>query len=299
MAMLPVLRDLIALTQPRILSALLALAVASMFLTPRGRPPPTMVGWVLLAGYAMAGGANTLRMWRTRLVPAPAGPIPPGGALLLGITLAASGFALFWSQVNPLAAWLALTGVLLGILVYPLGLERASPLSVGIGGAAVAAPALVGWAAVTGSIDLAATCLFAIVFYWIPPRIWAQALVQQTAGGVLGESRAGDEHRTKVRILIYAMLLLPLTLLPAANGTQGLAYAAAATLLGTRLLWYCVRLVQANPANPAALRLYRYSRLYLAMLFIAMGADKVIPFGHRPPPPEVLRLVKPHSTPNP
>ena len=297
------LGDLLTLTKPRVISLLLVTTVAPMFLTDRGLPSLGLVGWVVLAGYLMAGGANAINMWfdrdidremtRTRERPVPAGRVPPGAALLFGITLGAVAFALFWRFVNPLAAWLALGGLLFYVLVYTMWLKRATAQNIVIGGAAGAFPPLVGWAAMTGSLDLAAPYLFAIIFYWTPPHFWALALIKEqeyARAGVPMMPVVQGAHRTKVQMLVYTLLLLPLTLLPTLAGTQGLVYAAAAVLLGGRLLWYCLRLLRERSTTPTAWRMYKYSLLYLALLFVAMGIDKHVPFGHREQAPDVVIL---------
>ena len=182
-------RDLLALTKPRVISLLLVTAVAPMFITDRGLPPLSLIGWVLLAGFLMAGGANAINMWfdrdidlhmaRTRLRPVASGRLVPGAALLFGIALGGVSFALFWRFANPLAAWLALAGLLFYVFVYTMWLKRSSPQNIVIGGAAGAFPPLVGWAAMTGSLGLTALYLFAIVFYWTPPHFWALALIKE------------------------------------------------------------------------------------------------------------------------
>ena len=181
--------DLLALTKPRVISLLLLTAIAPMFITDRGLPPLSLIGWVLLAGFLMAGGANAINMWfdrdidvhmaRTRLRPVAAGRLAPGAALLFGVTLGAVSFALFWRFANPLAAWLALAGLLFYVFIYTMWLKRWSPQNIVIGGAAGAFPPLVGWAAMTGSLGLTALYLFAIVFYWTPPHFWALALIKE------------------------------------------------------------------------------------------------------------------------
>jgi protoheme IX farnesyltransferase len=297
------LRDLIALTKPRVISLLLLTTVAPMFLTDRGLPSPGLVGWVVLAGYLMAGGANAINMWfdrdidgemgRTSQRPLPAGRLPAGAALLFGIGLGAVSLVLFRRFVNPLAGWLALAGLLFYVLVYTMWLKRSTAQNIVIGGAAGAFPPLVGWAAMTGSLDLAALYLFAIVFYWTPPHFWALALIKErdyARAGVPMLPVVRGAHETKVQMLVYTLLLLPLTLLPALAGNQGLLYAAAAVLLGGRLLWYCLRLLKESAVTPTAWRMYKYSLLYLALLFTAMGIDKHVPFGHREPAPAVLIL---------
>lgn len=300
------IRDLISLTKPRVISLLLVTTIAPMFLTDRGLPSLALVGWVLLAGYLMAGGANAINMWfdrdidgsmaRTRLRPVPSGRLPAGAALLFGITLGAVAFSLFWRFVNPLSAWIALSGLLVYVLVYTVWLKRLSPQNIVIGGAAGAIPPLVGWAAMTNSLDLTALYLFAIIFYWTPPHFWALALIKQedyARAGVPMLPVVKGPHETKLQMLVYTLLLLPLTLLPALAGTQGLLYAAAAALLGGRLLWYCVALLRETSVTPLAWRMYKYSLLYLALLFCAMGVDKRIPFGHRAPPPAIVILDHP------
>ena len=300
------LTDLLSLTKPRVISLLLLTAVAPMFITDRGLPPAALVGWVLLAGYLMAGGANAINMWfdrdidgtmsRTRLRPIPAGRLPAGAALLFGIALGAVAFALFWRFVNPLSAWLALSGLLFYVFIYTIWLKRASPQNIVIGGAAGAIPPLVGWAAMTNSLDLAALYLFAIIFYWTPPHFWALALIKEqeyARAHVPMLPVVKGAHQTKLQMLGYTLLLIPLTLLPTLAGTQGLLYAAVALLLGGRLLWYCIRLLKEGSATPLAWRMYKYSLLYLALLFLAMGIDKRVPFGHRERAPEVVILDRP------
>jgi protoheme IX farnesyltransferase len=300
------IRDLIALTKPRVISLLLVTTVAPMFITDRGLPSLVLIGWVVLAGYLMAGGANAINMWfdrdidvtmaRTKLRPVPAGRLQPGAALLFGITLGAIAFVLFWRFVNPLAAWLALAGLLFYVFIYTMALKRWSPQNIVIGGAAGAFPPLVGWAAMTNSLDLAAVYLFAIIFYWTPPHFWALALIKErdyAQAGVPMMPVVKGAHETKVQMLVYTLMLLPLTVLPTLAGTQGLFYAVVAVLLGGRLLWYCFRLLRESGVTPTAWRMYKYSLLYLALLFTAMGVDKHLPFGHRAPAPEIVILDKP------
>jgi len=296
-------RDLLALTKPRVVSLLLLTAVAPMFITDRGLPAPALVGWVLLAGFLMAGGANAINMWfdrdidgvmsRTKARPVATGRLAPIAALGFGLGLGALAFAIFWKFVNPLAAWLALAGLLFYVFVYTLWLKRSTPQNIVIGGAAGAFPPLVGWAAVTGQIDLAALYLFAIIVYWTPPHFWALALIKKddyARAGVPMMPVVQGARRTKVQMLAYTIMLVPLTILPWLSGTQGALYAITAALLGARLLWYCLRLLkQVEPAStPLAWKMYKYSLAYLALLFVAMGVDRYISFGHLRPPVELV-----------
>jgi protoheme IX farnesyltransferase len=299
-------RDLVALTKPRIISLLLVTTVAPMFITPAGLPSLSRVLWVVLAGYLMAGGANTINMWfdrdidtkmsRTRLRPIPAGRISAGFGLAFGVSLGLAAFAIFWYRVNPLSAWLALAGLLFYVFVYTIWLKRTSPQNIVIGGAAGAFPPLVGWAAMTGHLDLAAVYLFAIIFYWTPPHFWALALVKQAdyaKAGIPMMPVVRGEARTKYEMLVYTLMLLPLTVMPTLFGALGVFYGVAAALLGGRLLWYCVRLLREKSVTPVAWQMYRYSLLYLALLFVAMGIDRALPFGHWRLPEKIIILDRP------
>jgi protoheme IX farnesyltransferase len=297
------LADLVTLTKPRIISLLLVTTVAPMFITPAGLPSAALVFWVIVGGYLMAGGANAINMWfdrdidtrmaRTKLRPIPSGRITPAFGLAFALGLALLAFAIFWYQVNPLSAWLALGGLLFYVFIYTIWLKRSSPQNIVVGGAAGAFPPLVGWAAVTGGLDLAAVYLFAIIFYWTPPHFWALALVKQAdyaRAGIPMLPVVRGEARTKYEMLVYTLILLPLTILPSFFGALGPFYGVAAALLGARLLWYCIRLLRERGTTPLAWSMYRYSLLYLALLFAAMGVDRALPFSRPPAPQQVLIL---------
>ena len=298
-----VLADLITLTKPRIISLLLVTTVAPMFMTDRGLPSAMLVFWVVVGGYLMAGGANAINMWfdrdiddrmtRTRLRPIPAGRITPAQGLVFGVALGTIAFAILWYQVNPLSAWLALGGLLFYVLIYTMLLKRNTAQNIVIGGAAGAFPPLVGWAAMTGGLDLVAIYLFGIIFYWTPPHFWALALIKQgeyAKAGVPMMPVVKGEARTKWEMLVYTLLLLPLTVMPAVFGALGPFYLVAALLLGARLLWYCVALLREAGVTPTAWKMYRYSLLYLALLFLAMGVDRYLPRRARAVAPEVVIL---------
>jgi heme o synthase len=293
--------DLVTLTKPRIISLLLVTTIAPMFITPAGLPTWSQILWVLVGGYLMAGGANAINMWfdrdidtrmsRTRLRPIPAGRVSAGFGLAFGVGLGLAAFAVFWYRVNALSAWLALGGLLFYVFVYTIWLKRTSPQNIVIGGAAGAFPPLVGWAAMTGRLDLAAVYLFAIIFYWTPPHFWALALIKQAdyaKAGIPMMPVVRGEARTKYEMTVYTLLLLPLTIMPTLFGALGLFYGVAAAILGARLLWYCIRLQRERSITPVAWQMYRYSLLYLAMLFVAMGVDRALPFGR---PAEKARVI--------
>ena len=304
-----VARDLLALTKPRVISLLLVTAVAPMYITGLGAPPLSLVGWVLLGGFLMAGGANAINMWfdqdidhfmsRTKLRPVPSGRIPPLAALAFGIGLGSLAFAILWRFANPLSAWLALGGLLFYVLVYTVWLKRSTPQNIVIGGAAGAFPPLVGYAAVAGHLDLLAFYLFAIIFYWTPPHFWALALIKRNdyaKAGVPMMPVVSGEHWTKVQMLAYTLMLIPLTVMPSVFGALGLFYAAAALALGGRLLWLNIQVLREQGITPTTWKMYKFSLLYLALLFVAMGVDRAMPFGHRYERGDVLILDRPDDS---
>jgi protoheme IX farnesyltransferase len=288
-----VLADLVTLTKPRIISLLLVTTIMPMFITPAGVPTWAQIGWVTLAGYLMAGGANTINMWfdrdidtrmsRTKSRPIPTGRIPANAGLLFGITLGATAFMLFWTFVNPLSAWLALSGLLFYVFIYTVWLKRTSPQNIVIGGAAGAFPPLVGWAAMTGRLDLGALYLFAIIFFWTPPHFWALALNKQRDYGAAGIPMMPNVHgvpETKRQMLLYTLMLIPLTLMPPLLGVTGIFYGLAALLLGARFLQFCWIIMREEGVSPTTWRMYKYSLSYLALLFVAMAVDRWLPLGH-------------------
>lgn len=304
--------DLVTLTKPRIISLLLVTTVAPMFITGRGLPSVALLGWVVLGGYLMAGGANAINMWfdgdidtkmtRTRLRPIPSGRLSRSFVLGFGCILGLVAFAIFYFFANPLSAWLALGGLLFYVLVYTIWLKRSSPQNIVIGGAAGAFPPLVGWTAMTGHLDLTALYLFAIIFYWTPPHFWALALIKQgeyARAGVPMMPVVKGERSTKIQMLGYTIMLVPLTVLPWLSGALGTVYVVAAVLLGARLLWYCFRLLREPTVTPTAWGMYKYSLLYLFLLFAAMGLDRLIPSPNPFRRPDVLVLNPGQESPPP
>jgi protoheme IX farnesyltransferase len=280
-------RDFIALTKPRIISLLLVTTIAPMFVA--GRPSWDLVLVVFVGGYLMAGGANALnmyldrdiddRMTRTRLRPLPSGRMQPREVLAFGLLLATGATFLLARFVNVLTAALALGGFYSYVFLYTRWLKRSTPQNIVIGGAAGAFPPLVGWAAVTGSIDLMALYLFLIVFYWTPPHFWALALNKQRDYGLAGVPMAPlvwGEAETKRQMLWYTVILLALTVLPWAMGALGLVYLASALVLGAVLLRGVIRVLRAADYTQPAWSVYKFSLLYLALLFAAMVVDRLI-----------------------
>ena len=280
-------RDLLALTKPRIISLLLVTTIAPMYVA--GSPSWQLVLTVFVGGYLMAGGANAVNMYmdrdiddrmsRTRLRPIPSGRMRAEVVLAFGVLCATSATFLLAHVANVLTAALALGGFYTYVFVYTRWLKRSSPQNIVIGGAAGAFPPLVGCAAVTGRIDLLAVYLFLIIFYWTPPHFWALALNKQRDYGNAGVPMAPlvwGESETKQNMLWYTLILVPLTLLPTAFGALGMPYFVMALLLGGYLLLGVVRVLRAEDFVKPAWSVYKYSLLYLALLFAAMVVDRAL-----------------------
>ena len=281
------LRDMVMLTKPRIISLLLVTTVAPMFVA--GNPTWVSVLVVLIGGYLMAGGANAVNMYldrdidtqmsRTRLRPIPAGRMGARAVLAFGIALATAATYILARFTNVLTAVLALAGFYFYVFVYTRWLKRTTPQNIVIGGAAGAFPPLVGWAAMTGTIDLTAVYLFLIVFYWTPPHFWALALLKQRDYGRAGVPMAPlvwGERETMRQMLWYNVILIALTLLPFTFGAFGLIYLAAALVLGAALLIGVVRVIKTPEWTTPAWQVYKFSLLYLALLFLAMVIDRKV-----------------------
>ena len=280
-------RDLVALTKPRIISLLLVTTIAPMYVA--GDPSWQLVLAVFVGGYLMAGGANAVNMYmdrdiddrmsRTRLRPIPSGRMRPEVVLAFGVLCATTATFLLAHVANVLTATLALGGFYTYVFVYTRWLKRSSPQNIVIGGAAGAFPPLVGVAAVTGRIDLLGVYLFLIIFYWTPPHFWALALLKQRDYGRAGVPMAPliwGERETMRNMLWYTMILVPLTLLPVAFGALGAPYLVMSALLGAWLVVGVVRVMRATEFQKPAWALYKFSLLYLALLFAAMVVDRVL-----------------------
>ncbi len=280
--------DMVALTKPAIMSLLLLTAIGAMFLAARGVPPFSLLAATIIGGAAASGGASALNhyfdrdidelMRRTRRRPLPAHRVPDEWAVGLGIILNIIAFAVLALFANVVAASLAIAGTLFYIFVYTLWLKRTTVQNIVIGGAAGAIPPLVGWSAVTGSLDLSAWLLFAIVFFWTPAHFWALALLisdDYKRAGVPMLPVVRGEEATTWGIFTYALSLVPLSVLLFLSGGLGAIYLVAAVALGLVFVGWSVRLIRAAAARRRATArgLYLYSLLYLALLFVAIMVD--------------------------
>jgi protoheme IX farnesyltransferase len=281
------LQDLVSLTKPRIISLLLVTTIAPMFVA--GSPNILLVVLVFIGGYLMAGGANAVNMYmdrdiddrmaRTRLRPIPSGRMSGTSVLAFGVALATAATFLFAFFVNVASAALALAGFYFYVFVYTRWLKRTTPQNIVIGGAAGAFPPLVGWASVTGGLDLVAVYLFLIIFYWTPPHFWALALLKQrdySKAGVPMAPLVWGEHETMSQMFWYTLILLGLSVMPFTFGAFGVIYLVSATILGLVLLVGVIRMRMATDWTARAWWVYKYSLLYLALLFVAMAVDRKI-----------------------
>jgi protoheme IX farnesyltransferase len=285
---LDVMRDYLALTKPRIIVLLLITTVAAMYVADPSGPSLATILWTMLGGYLAAGGAGAInhfvdrdrdaRMARTCDRPLVTGRIEPSHGLAFGIALAIGSIALLAATVNVVAAALALSGLLGYVFVYTLWLKPLTPQNIVIGGAAGAVPPLVGWAAATGGLTWDALYPFAIVFLWTPPHFWALALLvkddyERTGVPMLPVAR-GDAT-TRHQILVYSIVLVAFTVLPYLTGLFGWIYLASALAFGAGFIGLAADLLR-RPSRAAAVRLHLASLAYLALLFAAMAADRII-----------------------
>jgi protoheme IX farnesyltransferase len=276
------------LTKPRIIELLLITTVPTMFLAKRGVPSPWLVLTTLFGGSLSAASANVINcyldrdidsaMRRTRRRPLPAHQVAPEDALRFGLVLGVAGFVWLWATVNLLSASLATAAILFYVFVYTVGLKRRTTQNIVIGGAAGAVPVLVGWAAVTGTVELPALVLFAIIFYWTPPHFWALSLRYREdyeAAGVPMLPVVRGPKETSHQILYYTLLLVAVTLLMYPAGQMGVIYLVAAVALGGMFVWRAIGLWR-DVSGKRAIRLFSFSNQYLALLFLAIAVDAVI-----------------------
>jgi len=283
------LNDYIALTKPRVMSLLLVAAVAGAFLGVAGTPSIEVLVAVLVGGALASGGAASLnmayeseldqRMGRTKNRPVAEGRISARTAILFGVLLNAGSFLILALMTNVLAAVLAMVGTVLYFGLYTIILKRTTTQNIVIGGAAGAVPPLVGYAAASGTLDLAAWYLFIIIFFWTPPHFWALAIMikddyARAEVPMLPVIR-GIEH-TSIQILLYTVILSALTIMfGVVSEALGVTYLVGSALLCAAFGWHAYALIKA-PDKPAATRLYKYSLLFLALFFVLVMVDSII-----------------------
>jgi len=260
--------DYFALLKPRVMSLVVFTGFSGLYLAPGSLHPVLAVTAVLCIALG-AGAAGAINMWydrdidvlmsRTRMRPVADGRIEPGVALGFGVSLAVASVGLMGLAINLTAAALLALTILFYVFVYTMWLKRRTPQNIVIGGAAGALPPVIGWAAVTGGIDLLPIILFMIVFIWTPPHFWALALYRSgdyEAAGVPMLPVVAGRDETRRQILLYSLVLVPLTLIPSLLGLAGVIYGVGAALLGVQRLEKVHLLLRRgcapNPTRPLA-----------------------------------------------
>ena len=282
-------RDYFELTKPKVVSLIVFTAVVGMFLAVPGLPPAAAFVWgtvgIALASMAAAAINHVLdaridaEMVRTRMRPLPRGRVSEATALSFAFVLGAGSMLILALLVNALTAVLTFFSIIGYAVIYTVWLKRATPQNIVIGGAAGAAPPVLGWAAVTGEVSIEAMLLFLIIFAWTPPHFWSLALYRTEDYARAGVPMLPVTHGvayTKQFIWYYTVLLSVVTVLPFLTGLSGWLYLACALALNARFLRLAWRL-RATEGAGLPMRTFRFSIHYLALLFAALLADHYLP----------------------
>lgn len=291
--LLQVIQSYYQLTKPRIIPLLLITTAAGMWMASDGQPDPLLLLVTLTGGTLAAASAQTLNciydrdidyaMERTRLRPIPSGRVQPRDALLFAIALAILSFTLLTVFANLLSALLAMSGIIFYMGIYTHLLKRHTTQNIVIGGAAGAIPALVGWAACTGSLSWAPWLLFTIVFLWTPPHFWALALMIRDDYAKVGIPMlpvVEGEVATTRQIWVYTLIVVPVTLLLVYPlGESGIVYGLLAVVLGSVFVKKAWQLLQSPEDKQLARSLFKYSILYMMLLCTGIVVDS-LPVAH-------------------
>ena len=282
------LSNLLMLTKPIVVLLLLVTTFAGMVIGAQEWPRLDIVFWTMLGGFMAAGGSGAInqyidrvddgKMQRTQKRPIPSGRLTPGEGLAFGAAMTLSSFYLVTAFVNYTAALLVLAGIVYYVLIYSIFLKKTSVQNIVIGGGAGAIPPLVGWAAATGSLNIPALFLFAIVFMWTPPHFWALALVRRkdyARAGIPMLPVVRGEKETRWQIMLYTGGLVGLTLILPIIGLGGSIYFFSVILFGVWLFMTAWK-VWILGGNKLAWKMYRYSSMYLAFLFLALMVDRLV-----------------------
>ena len=279
-------RDYYELTKPRVVMLIVFTAVVGMFLSVPGWPGVAPVVFGTL-GIGMASSSAAvfnhvldhridILMMRTRGRPLPQGKLTERSALMFASSLCVMSMIILWFLVNPLTAILTFLSLIGYAVVYTVWLKRATPQNIVIGGAAGAAPPVLGWTAVTNEVTSGALLLFLIVFVWTPPHFWALAIARLEEYRKVEIPMLPVTHGvayTRLNILLYSILLLLVTILPYLIGMSGLIYLAAALGLGIYFLWYAIRMYRDHEDEELPMQMFKYSISYLGYLFAALLVD--------------------------
>jgi protoheme IX farnesyltransferase len=289
-------RDWLELLKPRVVALVVFTGLVGLMVAP-GHLHPVLAFTAVLCIAVAAGAAGALNMWyerdldarmrRTAARPIPAGRIAPGQALGFGLTLAVGSVVVMALATNAVAAGVLALSIVFYVLVYTVWLKRRTPQNIVIGGAAGAFPPVIGWAAVTGHIGLLPVLMFLVVFLWTPPHFWALSLWAHgdyAQAGVPMLPVVAGARATRRQIFLYTLILLPLSVLPWALHLTGRIYGVAAAALGAWFVvaaWRVLRDAQDTAGvsltrDAPAKALFRYSLLYLFVLFAALAVDRLV-----------------------
>lgn len=280
-------RDYIALLKPKVMTLVVFSGFVGMYLAPGFVEMHPVIGFVAMLCIAVgAGAAGAINMWydrdidaimnRTKNRPIPAGRIKADEALTFGIIMAVFAVMMMGLAVNYLAAGLLAFSILFYVFVYTMWLKRSTPQNIVIGGAAGAFPPLIGWAAASGDISAVSLSLFALIFFWTPPHFWALALFMNddyARAGVPMMPVARGVQSTKQQMLIYTIILVPLSILPTVFGATGWVYGAGALILSGIFVMSAIRVRASDDLKPAR-AMFGFSVLYLFALLALMMVDK-------------------------
>ena len=278
-------RDYYELTKPRVVMLIVFTAIVGMFLAVPGLPDLGLLLFGTLGiGIAASSAAVVnqvvearidIQMARTRNRPLPQAKITVASAFAFAGFLCAISMSMLWFLVNPLTAVLTFASLIGYAVIYTMYLKRATPQNIVIGGAAGAAPPVLGWTAITGEVHSDALILFLIIFAWTPPHFWALAIARKDEYAKVAIPMLPVTHGveyTRRFILLYTIILILITIMPYLSGMSGLIYLVTAMLLGGRFLWYALRLKQDDTAE-LPMRMFRFSISYLMFLFAALLLD--------------------------
>ena len=283
--------DYFALLKPRVMSLVIFTAFVGIVAAP-GTLHPLLALVALMAVAVGAGASGALNMWydadidakmrRTRLRPVPRGAILPGEALGFGAFLAVASVIALGLFVNLVAAALLAFTIFFYVIIYTMWLKRWTPHNIVIGGAAGALPPMIGWAAVTGTVEPGAISLFLIIFMWTPPHFWALALFREDDYGKAGVPmlpNVAGRDETRKQILLYTLVLLPLTFLPALLGVSGILYVTGVALLSAIFLYYAISVYRRREgavADRACKKLFGFSILWLFLVFALIPVERLL-----------------------
>jgi len=283
-------RAFYALTKPRVVSLIVFTAVIGMFLATPGMVPVQALlagtlGIALVAGAAAAINCLVEQkidalMQRTSARPLPRGDLTSTQTLAFAMIVGGAGLWLLYDLVNPLTMWLTLATFVGYAVIYTVLLKPATPQNIVIGGASGAMPPVLGWAAVTGDVTIEAMLLFLIIFTWTPPHFWSLALYRTEEYAKAGLPMLPVTHGkayTRLQVLLYTLILFAASLLPFVARMSGFIYLAAAVVLGGAFIAYAVRIYVAY-SDRLAQKTFRFSILYLAVLFAALLVDHYFPY---------------------